>query len=69
MADASRKQNVIALNLATALALAARTADFLISHARTLFHSDRRDLAGPPVRRKRAPPGTLDHGVPRWANR
>jgi choline dehydrogenase-like flavoprotein len=49
----------------TIQALAARTADYLISQAKQIFNSDRRDLAAPPVRRYLSPPGTHGRGVPR----
>ena len=46
-------------------ALAARTADYLISQGESIFTSDRRDMARPPLRRELAPPGTWGKGVPR----
>jgi choline dehydrogenase-like flavoprotein len=49
----------------TIQALAARTADYLISQAEQIFNSDRRDLAAPPVRRYLSPPGNHGRGVPR----
>ena len=49
----------------TIQALAARTADYLISQGSVIFTSDRRDLTEPPVRRHLAPPGTFGRGVPR----
>ncbi len=52
----------------TIQALAARTADYLISQGETVFTSDRRDMTPPPVRRELSPPGT-HRGVPRLANR
>lgn len=48
----------------TVQALAARTADYLISRGESVFNSDRRDMTPPPVRRKLAPPDTWGHGVP-----
>jgi choline dehydrogenase-like flavoprotein len=49
----------------TIQALAARTADYLISQGTTVFNSDRRDLTPPPIRRELSPPGTHGVGVPR----
>jgi choline dehydrogenase-like flavoprotein len=49
----------------TIQALAARTADYLISQGSTIFNSDRRDMTPPPVRRELSPPGTHGVGVPR----
>jgi choline dehydrogenase-like flavoprotein len=49
----------------TIQALAARTADYLISQAQTIFTSDHRDMTAPPIRRELAPPDTWGHGVPR----
>ncbi len=49
----------------TIQALAARTADYLISQSDTIFTSDRRDMTAPPVRRQLAPPDTWGAGVPR----
>ena len=49
----------------TIQALAARTADYLISQGATVFNSDRRDSTPPPVRRELSPPGTHGVGVPR----
>ena len=49
----------------TIQALAARTADYLISQGTTIFNSDRRDMTPPPVRRELSPPGTHGVGVPR----
>lgn len=45
--------------------LAARTADYLISQSDTIFHSDRRDMTAPPIRKHLAPEGTFTKGVPR----
>jgi choline dehydrogenase-like flavoprotein len=52
----------------TIQALAARTADYLISQGTTVFNSDRRDMTPPPVRRELSPPGTHGPGIPRLAN-
>ena len=49
----------------TIQALAARTADYLISQGATVFNSEKRDLATPPVRAHLSPPGTHWKGVPR----
>ena len=49
----------------TIQALAARTADYLISQGSTVFTSDERNLTPPPVRRELSPPGTHGPGVPR----
>ena len=49
----------------TIQALAARTADYLISQGTTIFNSDRRDTTLPPIRRELSPPGTHGVGVPR----
>jgi choline dehydrogenase-like flavoprotein len=49
----------------TIQALAARTADYLISQGSAIFNSDRRDLTPPPVRTQLSPPGTHGPGVPR----
>ena len=51
----------------TIQALAARTADYLISQGTKIFRSDRRDLTDPPVRRELSPPGTHGKGIPRLA--
>jgi len=48
----------------TIQALAARTADYLISQGSSVFASDRRDMTPPPVRRELSPPGTHGVGVP-----
>jgi choline dehydrogenase-like flavoprotein len=52
----------------TIQALAARTADYLISQGSAIFNSDRRDMTAPPIRRELSPPGTHGPGVPRMAN-
>ena len=49
----------------TIQALAARTADYLISQGTAIFNSDRRDMTPPPIRRELSPPGTHGVGVPR----
>jgi len=49
----------------TIQALAARTADYLISQGDAIFQSDARDMTPPPVRRELSPPGTHGVGVPR----
>ncbi len=49
----------------TIQALAARTADYLISQGTAIFNTDRRDMTPPPVRRELSPPGTHGDGVPR----
>jgi choline dehydrogenase-like flavoprotein len=49
----------------TIQALAARTADYLISQRNAIFSSDKRDMAEPRLRRELAPPGTYGKGVPR----
>lgn len=49
----------------TIQALAARTADYLISQGNAIFHSDKRDMTSPPVRSELSPPGTHGPGVPR----
>ena len=49
----------------TIQALAARTADYLISQGETIFTSDRRDMSTPPIRRELSPPDTWGAGVPR----
>ncbi len=49
----------------TIQALAARTADYLISQGQKTFASEERDMTPPPVRRSLAVAGTFSHGVPR----
>lgn len=49
----------------TIQSLAARTADYLISQGAEIFHSDKRDLTPPPVRRELSPRGTHGFGIPR----
>jgi choline dehydrogenase-like flavoprotein len=50
----------------TIQALAARTADYLISQGTRIFNSDKRAMTTPPVRRELSPPGTHGLGVPRF---
>ncbi|HEY1582784.1 MAG TPA: GMC family oxidoreductase [Chthoniobacterales bacterium] len=49
----------------TIQALAARTADYLISQGTTVFNSEKRDLTDPPVRRHLSPDARYSSGVPR----
>ncbi len=49
----------------TIQALAARTADYLISQGDRIFNSNERDMTSPPIRREFAPPATWGKGVPR----
>lgn len=49
----------------TIQALAARTADYLISQGAAIFDSDERDRTPPPVRAELSPPGAHWKGVPR----
>ena len=49
----------------TIQALAARTADYLITQGAKIFNSDKRDMTVPPVRHELSPPGTHGVGVPR----
>jgi choline dehydrogenase-like flavoprotein len=49
----------------TIQALAARTADYLISQGDRVFTSSDRDMTTPPIRRNLAPPDTWGKGVPR----
>jgi choline dehydrogenase-like flavoprotein len=48
----------------TIQALAARTADYLISQGEAIFSSTRRDMSAPPCRKSLSPPGTFSKGVP-----
>jgi choline dehydrogenase-like flavoprotein len=50
----------------TIQALAARTADYLITQGDAIFHSNQRDKTEPGIRRELAPPGTYGKGVPRF---
>ena len=49
----------------TIQALAARTADYLISQGDTIFNSEKRDMTRPPIRRNLAVEDTFTKGVPR----
>jgi choline dehydrogenase-like flavoprotein len=49
----------------TIQALAARTADYLVSQGTRIFNSDVRGMTSPPIRRELAPPETWGKGVPR----
>jgi len=49
----------------TIQALAARTADYLISQGDRIFNSNSRDMTPPPVRYNLSPPGTFWKGMPR----
>ncbi len=49
----------------TIQALAARTADYLISQGERIFFSNQRDMSIPPLRKHLAPPATWGKGVPR----
>ncbi len=49
----------------TIQALAARTADYLISYSHEIFSSNQRTMDPPPIRRQLAPPETWGKGVPR----
>jgi len=49
----------------TVQALAARTADYLISQGDSIFCSDNRDMTPPPFRKDLAPPETWGKGAPR----
>lgn len=49
----------------TIQALAARTADYLISQGDQIFTSNNRDMTEPSIRRELAPPETWGKGVPR----
>lgn len=49
----------------TIQALAARTADYLISQHEAIFAGQPRDLASPLVRTSLSPPGTFGKGAPR----
>ena len=50
----------------TIQALAARTADYLISQNDAIFNSSTRDLTAPPCRHTLSPPGTFTKGVPHF---
>jgi len=49
----------------TIQALAARTADYIISQGEQIFSGRKRDMTDPPIRRQLAPPETWGKGVPR----
>jgi choline dehydrogenase-like flavoprotein len=49
----------------TIQALAARTADYLISQGSAAVTIGKRDMTEPPLRRELAPPGTYGRGIPR----
>ena len=49
----------------TIMALAARTADYLITQGNEIFQSNKRDLQKPAMRRDLSPPDTWGHGMPR----
>jgi choline dehydrogenase-like flavoprotein len=48
----------------TIMAIAARTADYLISQGASIFESDRREMQAPAIRRDLSPPDTWGHGMP-----
>ncbi len=48
----------------TIMAIAARTADYLIAQGSSVFESDRRDTQVPAIRRDLSPPDTWGHGIP-----
>ena len=48
----------------TIMAIAARTADYLISQGDSVFNSDKRDMTTPKFRRDLSPPDTWGHGMP-----
>jgi choline dehydrogenase-like flavoprotein len=50
----------------TIQALAARTADYLISQAAEIFASNKRDMTVPPIRRELAVRDSFTKGVPRY---
>lgn len=52
----------------TIQALAARTADYLISQGDKIFTSEERDMTPPSIRRRLAVAGTFVHGIPRLWN-
>ena len=49
----------------TIQALAARTADYLISYSDEIFTSNKRTMDPPPIRRQLGPAGDVGKGVPR----
>ncbi len=48
----------------TIQALAARTADYILSQKDAIFNGAPRDFSAPPVRKSLCPPGTFVHGIP-----
>jgi choline dehydrogenase-like flavoprotein len=48
----------------TIQAMAARTADYILSQKDAIFAGSPRDLASPPVRKSLCPPGTFRSGIP-----
>ena len=48
----------------TIMAIAARTADYLIAQGGAIFNSERRDMQTPPMHRDLSPPDTWGHGMP-----
>jgi choline dehydrogenase-like flavoprotein len=48
----------------TIQALAARTADYLVSQGKSVFTTNDRDMTRPPVRKSLSPPGTFWRGAP-----
>ena len=48
----------------TIMAIAARTADYLIAQGDRSSNSDRRDMQAPEIRRDLSPPDTWGHGMP-----
>ncbi len=48
----------------TIMALAARTADYLITEGSDIFESGKRNMEKPPMRRTLSPPDTWGHGMP-----
>lgn len=50
----------------TIQALAARTADYLLSHKDSIMNGTPRDLTTPPVRKSLCPPGTFRSGIPHF---
>jgi choline dehydrogenase-like flavoprotein len=49
----------------TIMALAARTADYLVAEGHRIFQSELRNPQAPPMRRDLSPPDTWGHGMPR----
>jgi len=47
----------------TIQALAARTADYILSQKDSIMNGERGDLATPPVRKSLCPPGTFRSGI------